>query len=91
MFNVTVTGNCQIGPTSGYSFTFDFTEERIGMTWVVAGMKIRDSYTWNNIPDGSTVVVELHVWTLEKGTIARVPGKMTKLPNNEKTYLELYA
>lgn len=91
MYNVTVTGNVNIGPTSNYSFTFDFQEERLGMTWVVAGMKIRETFTWGEIPVGSVAEVEMHVWTLEGGTIARVPGKMEKLPNGEKSYLELYA
>lgn len=91
MYNVTVNGYCQIGPTSSYSFVCDFMEERMGYTWVVAGTKIRESLMWSEIPEGSVVEVEMTVWTLEAGTIARVPGKMTKLPNNEKAYLELYA
>ena len=90
MFNVTVHGNCRTSDDgSGYSFMFDFQEQRIGMTWVVAGAKIRETMTWNELPAGSVVNVEMRVWTLEKGTIANVPGKMIKLPNGEKAYLEL--
>lgn len=89
MYNVTIHGDCRIGDTSGYSFVFDFQEERLGYTWVVAGMKIRETMTWQEIPDGSVVNVEMRVWTLEKGTITNVPGKMIKLPNGEKSYLEL--
>lgn len=91
MYNVTVNACHRFGPTSSYSFVCDFVEERLGYTWVVAGAKIRESLMWREIPDGALVEVEMHVWTLEAGTIARVPGKMTKLPNNEKAYLELYA
>jgi hypothetical protein len=90
-FTVDVSARCAVSETSDYSMTTAFKIQRLGDTTLQAALAIRKSAMYEELPVGSVIQGNIHMYTLEDGTLCRIPFTITRQPDGEPSYVELIA
>ena len=90
MFAVDVAITHRISDTSNYSYTACMDIERLGMVTVEAAIKVRKSALYAELPVGT--VMSGTIYVMSKPNLARIaelPFTMVRLPDGERSYIEL--